>query len=267
MAPQADRLLQVPSRQPVWPAPAQASEQPGASKAFFDADASAKRPGLAGSRRREWRQWPAGSVCRGARRRPRARPRPSSLPMTTPLWSSLGGGCNSSAIQVLRSPDSAHALMGAMKTRPDLVILDVNMPGGNGLAVCEMLASDPHYAGIPVIIHTSSADRPQAAVSASRGTVRGEVAPVVGRDQVACRSLIGGARSETEMAEPAPVGGHRAAHAADVWACAGALHRRPQGRIGVGPARTRWRSEWIRSGPAIWSRGTGRASPRSRLSW
>ena len=60
--------------------------------------------------------------------------------------------------QVIRSPDAAHALMGAMKVKPDLIILDVNMPSGNGLAVCEMMASDPRYAGIPVIIHSMLGD-------------------------------------------------------------------------------------------------------------
>jgi DNA-binding response OmpR family regulator len=59
---------------------------------------------------------------------------------------------------VIRSPDAAHALMGAMKLGPDLVILDVNMPSGNGLAVCEMMASDPRYAGIPVVIHSVLGD-------------------------------------------------------------------------------------------------------------
>jgi CheY-like chemotaxis protein len=60
--------------------------------------------------------------------------------------------------QVIRSPDAAHALMGAMKVEPDLIILDVNMPSGNGLAVCEMMASDPRYAGIPVVIHSVLSD-------------------------------------------------------------------------------------------------------------
>jgi CheY-like chemotaxis protein len=60
--------------------------------------------------------------------------------------------------QVIRSPDATHALMGAMKTKPDLIILDVNMPSGNGLAVCEMMASDPRYAKIPIIIHSVLSD-------------------------------------------------------------------------------------------------------------
>ncbi len=60
--------------------------------------------------------------------------------------------------QVWRSPDALHALLGAERIRPDAAILDVAMPGGNGLAVCEMLASDPGMAQIPRIIHTSRAD-------------------------------------------------------------------------------------------------------------
>ncbi len=61
--------------------------------------------------------------------------------------------------QVLRSPDAAYALMGAMKIHPDLVILDVDMPSGNGLAVCEMMAYDQECASIPVIVHSVFANK------------------------------------------------------------------------------------------------------------
>lgn len=37
---------------------------------------------------------------------------------------------------VMRSPDASHALIGAMRLTPNLIILDVDMPSGNGLAVC-----------------------------------------------------------------------------------------------------------------------------------
>jgi DNA-binding response OmpR family regulator len=61
-------------------------------------------------------------------------------------------------LSVMRSPDATHALVGVQRMRPDLVILDVNMPGGNGLAVAEMLASDADFRGLPVIIHTGRDD-------------------------------------------------------------------------------------------------------------
>lgn len=59
---------------------------------------------------------------------------------------------------VMRSPDASHALIGAMRIKPDLIILDVDMPSGNGLAVCEMLNGDAHCHGIPIIIHTGHED-------------------------------------------------------------------------------------------------------------
>ncbi|MEO2048626.1 MAG: response regulator [Pirellulales bacterium] len=60
----------------------------------------------------------------------------------------------------MRSPDATHALFGAHKIHPDLIILDLNMPGGNGMTVCEMLASHSEYAKIPVVIHTGCSDEP-----------------------------------------------------------------------------------------------------------
>jgi CheY-like chemotaxis protein len=59
----------------------------------------------------------------------------------------------------MRSPDATHALVGVQRMRPNVVILDVGMPGGNGLAVAEMLASDPQLRNVPVIIHTGRDDQ------------------------------------------------------------------------------------------------------------
>ena len=54
---------------------------------------------------------------------------------------------------------TAHNAMAAVKimdqSLPDLVCLDVNMPTGNGLAICEAMADDPETAKIPVIIMTA----------------------------------------------------------------------------------------------------------------
>ena len=92
--------------------------------------------------------------------------------------------------QVIHSPDAAHALIGVMKVKPDLVILDVNMPSGNGLAVCEMMASDPRYAGIPVIIHSVLGDEATRERCRQLGAQAcGKVVKVVGTDQVAGRNL------------------------------------------------------------------------------
>lgn len=43
----------------------------------------------------------------------------------------------------------------AKATRPDLILMDVVMPGINGFQVTRMLARDPDTQGIPVIMCTS----------------------------------------------------------------------------------------------------------------
>lgn len=45
----------------------------------------------------------------------------------------------------------AAALMGVQGQPPDLILLDINMPGMNGYEVCEQLKSNPETAEIPVI--------------------------------------------------------------------------------------------------------------------
>jgi DNA-binding response OmpR family regulator len=65
--------------------------------------------------------------------------------------------CTELGLRVFRSPDAIHALMGIHRIAPDLAVLDINMPGGNGLSVCEMLQSDEQHSKMPVIIMTGQA--------------------------------------------------------------------------------------------------------------
>lgn len=51
--------------------------------------------------------------------------------------------------------------------RPDLVILDVELPGLNGLDVFDLLRSDPHWQGVPVLFLTAV---PELAATASAHT-------------------------------------------------------------------------------------------------
>lgn len=47
--------------------------------------------------------------------------------------------------------------------RPDLVILDVELPGLNGLDVFDLLRSDTHWQGVPVLFLTGLPERAQTA--------------------------------------------------------------------------------------------------------
>jgi len=56
------------------------------------------------------------------------------------------------------SSEGLHAMMTILQEPPDLVILDVNMPGTDGLRLCEELAKDQRLAPIPVVILTGRSD-------------------------------------------------------------------------------------------------------------
>lgn len=47
--------------------------------------------------------------------------------------------------------------------RPDLVILDVELPGLNGLDVFDLLRSDAHWQGVPVLFLTGLPERAETA--------------------------------------------------------------------------------------------------------
>ncbi len=53
--------------------------------------------------------------------------------------------------EVRSFPLGRLALAAAMRTPPDLILLDINMPEMNGYEVCEHLKSSPDLANIPVI--------------------------------------------------------------------------------------------------------------------
>ena len=54
--------------------------------------------------------------------------------------------------------NGAIALMGARNDRPDLILLDINMPDLSGYQVCEQLKADPATESIPVIFLSAQDD-------------------------------------------------------------------------------------------------------------
>lgn len=60
--------------------------------------------------------------------------------------------------ELLVATDGAQALRLAHEQQPDLILLDIVMPGMDGHAVCRQLKSDPATQGIPVIFITARTD-------------------------------------------------------------------------------------------------------------
>ena len=56
---------------------------------------------------------------------------------------------------VRRAEDGAGAMRVALQEAPDLILLDIGMPGGNGFIVLDLLKDSPATANIPVIVLTA----------------------------------------------------------------------------------------------------------------
>jgi CheY-like chemotaxis protein len=67
------------------------------------------------------------------------------------------------AIRVTSSPGGEQALETMRNSRPDLVVLDVMMPGMDGPAILRRMRADPHLKDIPVIFMTAKANPQEAA--------------------------------------------------------------------------------------------------------
>lgn len=60
--------------------------------------------------------------------------------------------------EVIEAADGASALAAVTEYRPDVVCLDVRMPGMNGIEACQAIRKDPRNAGIPILMLTALND-------------------------------------------------------------------------------------------------------------
>jgi CheY-like chemotaxis protein len=61
--------------------------------------------------------------------------------------------------QVLEAEDGDTAMALIEKEKPDIVMLDVEMPGMNGLEICYKMKQNPKLAQIPVMIITATSQK------------------------------------------------------------------------------------------------------------
>jgi CheY-like chemotaxis protein len=78
---------------------------------------------------------------------------------------SIGAILDLSGYEVLKVPDGT-SVIDAVKALPDLILLDIQMPGHNGQTVCRQLKRQASTKDIPVIIVSASMDVRQKAEQA-----------------------------------------------------------------------------------------------------
>ena len=78
---------------------------------------------------------------------------------------------DSAATQVYLAPDGQQALerLGSVQPLPDVILLDLNMPGMTGFEVLQQLKQAVEYQSIPVIILTTSENATDQALARHLG--------------------------------------------------------------------------------------------------
>ncbi len=72
-------------------------------------------------------------------------------------------------LRVVAAFDGAAAVAAADEIVPDMLLLDVNMPGLNGFEVCRHLRRDPRFETTPIIMLTAAAQKEDVAAGLAAG--------------------------------------------------------------------------------------------------
>ena len=86
---------------------------------------------------------------------------------------------------VRTASNGAEALHQLEQERPDLVLMDVVMPGQNGFALTRQITRDPRFAGLPVILCTSKGQETDKVWGLRQGARDYIVKPVAGDELIA----------------------------------------------------------------------------------
>ncbi|MCU0549532.1 MAG: response regulator [Leptolyngbya sp. Prado105] len=79
---------------------------------------------------------------------------------------------NDSSVSVIMINDPVKALMQVVRSKPDIILLDVGMPNLDGYELCSLLRRHPSFKQTPIIMvtgHTGFIDRAKAKIAGASG--------------------------------------------------------------------------------------------------
>lgn len=74
--------------------------------------------------------------------------------------------------ELFEARDGDESLRVAREARPDLIVLDMMMPGKTGLEVLQEVRSDPELAAVPIVMLTARAQLADAEAAVEAGADR-----------------------------------------------------------------------------------------------
>ncbi len=106
--------------------------------------------------------------------------------------------------EVAMAPDAVSATQMAIAQRPDAIVLDIGLPGGDGHLVAKRLKSNVRTSGIPVIFLTARAGRSDVTKAQEVGAFGYLVKPYEPAELLDLVKLAtgGGESDEAEAAQP-----------------------------------------------------------------
>lgn len=87
------------------------------------------------------------------------------------LLKALGEALSIEGFEVAQAIDAERGMSLLQQTRPDLILLDLILPGKNGFEVLKELKASPEYSKIPVIILSNLGDEEEIQQSLKFGAV------------------------------------------------------------------------------------------------
>lgn len=109
--------------------------------------------------------------------------------------------------QVMEAPDGVQGLRTAQREKPDLVLLDLMLPGMDGLEVCRTLKGAPATSALPIIMLTAKAEEVDKIIGLELGADDYMTKPFSPRELIArIKAVLRRSQKETALPGELQVG-------------------------------------------------------------